>query len=66
VMGLALHLSIFDFAGTAGPDVPPAFLTPISDLHAQLLKVDGGEIVAIEEVVRRVPYGQSSPWDPPP
>jgi hypothetical protein len=64
--GLALDLSIFDFAGKAGPDVPPAFLTPITDLHARLFKVDGGEIVAIEDLVRRVPYGQSSPWDPPP
>ena len=42
--------------------VPEAFLTPWTDYHARLFKVENGVIVHIEELVRRVPYGQASIW----
>ena len=60
-----LEVVLYDYAGIAGPDVPAAFLTPSTDIHARLLKIERGEITALEDVVRRVPYGQSSPWGPP-
>jgi hypothetical protein len=72
--GLVLDLALFDIAGTSEPievqgvgkvAVPAAFLTPSTDLHAQLFSIDAGQIQAIEDIVRRVPYGQSGPWDPP-
>jgi hypothetical protein len=42
--------------------VPEAFLTPWTDYHARLFNVENGVIVHIEELVRRVPYGQNSVW----
>jgi hypothetical protein len=60
-LGLVLNLAFVDIAGTV--TTPAAFRTPSTDLHAQLIKVDGGEILMIEDIVRRVPYGLRSPWD---
>jgi hypothetical protein len=60
-LGLVLDLAIVDIAGTA--TTPAAFRTPSTDLHAQLFKIDAGEILMIEDIVRRVPFGLRSPWD---
>lgn len=60
-LGLVLNLASVDIAGTA--PTPPAFRTPSTDLHAQLFKVDGAEILIVEDIVRRVPFGLRSPWD---
>lgn len=40
--------------------VPEPFLTPWTDYHVRLFKVENDVIVHIEELVRRVPYGQNS------
>ncbi len=72
--GLVLDLALFDHAGSTEPvdirgvggiAVAESFRSPSTDLHAQLFKIDAGQIAAIEDLVRRVPYGQSSPWDTP-
>ena len=69
--GLALALTIFDnkaasrtvnLDGAGTVAVPGSFLIPWTDLHAQLYKVEGGKIAHLEDLVRRVPYGQRSGW----
>ncbi len=69
--GLALDLCIFDnaaaatavnLAGVGEAKVPRSFLTPWTDLHAALYKVEDGKIAHIEDLNRRVPYGQKSGW----
>jgi len=42
--------------------VPDTFLAPWTDLHVQLFKISSGKISYIEDLVRRVPYGQGSGW----
>lgn len=70
--GLVLDLAVLDNPGItksvaiAGPGdiaLPASLRTPWTDLHAQLFKVESGKITHIEDLVRRVPYGQKSPWD---
>lgn len=69
--GLVLDLSLVSNsarnknvnAGGAGKvPVPDTFLAPWTDLHAQLFKIVSGKITYIEDLVRRVPYGQKSGW----
>lgn len=73
-LGLVLHLALLDHPA----DVPTvkvegvgevarahSFGAPSTDLHAQLFKVEDGAIRQIEGLVRRLPYGASSPWDAP-
>jgi hypothetical protein len=72
--GLVLDLALLDHAADR-PSVPVAgvgsigratsFAAPNTDLVPQLFKIDGGWITHIEGLVRRVPYGQTGPWDPP-
>jgi hypothetical protein len=70
--GLVLDLALFDYPGAmrsvmidgVGTVAAAAsFAAPATDIQAQLFKLEGGKIVRIEAAVRRVPYGQSSPWD---
>lgn len=65
--GLAMDLTVYDNSaastkvhmGNAGEvDVPKSFLISWTDLHAQLYKVVDGKIAHMEDIVRRVPYGQ--------
>ena len=65
--GLAMDLAIFDNHSASktvdlpeigSVTVPRSFLIPWTDLHAQLFKVEGGKIAHIEDLVRRVTYGQ--------
>jgi hypothetical protein len=72
--GLVFDLALFDHAAPIAPvsvkgagdiAVAASFREPSTDIHAQLFKIDGGRIVAIEDIVRRVAYGQASPWDKP-
>jgi hypothetical protein len=69
--GLALDLTVFDnaaaattinLAGAGSVAVPRSFQTPWTDLHAQLYKVENGRIAHLEDLVRRVPYGQKTGW----
>lgn len=69
--GLVLDLALIDNgAATTSLEVPgagrlklPSSCTaPWTDLHAALFKIDGGKIAFIEDLVRRVPYGQGSGW----
>ena len=69
--GLALDLTVFDnaaaattinLAGAGNVTVPKSFQTPWTDLHAQLYKVENGKIAHLEDLVRRVPYGQKTGW----
>jgi len=69
--GLALDLTAFDnaaaattinLAGAGSIAVPKSFQTPWTDLHAQLYKVENGKIAHLEDLVRRVPYGQKTGW----
>lgn len=69
--GLVLDLALLDNPAAATTlEVPnvgrlklPAFCTtPWTDLHAALFKIDGNRIAHIEDLVRRVPYGQESGW----
>jgi len=60
--GLALEVVLRDNPATTR-SAPSEFLAPWSDLHAQLFKVDAGRITHLEELVRRLPYGQGSGWD---
>lgn len=69
--GLALDLCVFDNAaasttvnlnGVGETRVPRSFLTPWTDLHAALYKIEDGRIAHIEDLVRRVPYGQKTRW----
>lgn len=71
--GLVLNLTLLNNAarnktvnvkGAGKIPVPDTFLAPWTDLHAQLFKVDSGRITHIEDLVRRVPYGQGSGWNP--
>ena len=71
-LGLTLDLALLDNPGTAksvtvadvGDILLPASLrAPWTDLHAQLFKFEGGKISRIEDLVRRVPYGQKSGWE---
>ena len=48
--------------GAGEIQVPDTFLAPWTDLHAQLFKISSGRITYIEDLVRRVPYGQGSGW----
>ena len=60
--GLALELVLRDNPATRGK-APAEFIAPWTDLHAQLFKVEGGQIAHVEELVRRLPYGQGSGWE---
>ena len=69
--GLALDITVFDngaastsvtLAGVGNVAVPRSFRTPWTDLHAQLYKIEQGKIAHMEDLVRRVPYGQRSGW----
>ena len=71
--GLVLDLAFMDnpattktvnVGGVGTVTVPRLFLAPWTDLHAQLFKIESGVISHIEGVVRRVPYGQMSAWEP--
>jgi hypothetical protein len=65
--GLALDLTVFDnnaastmvnLEGEGAVTVPTSFLISWTDLHAQLYKVERGKIAHMEDIVRRVTYGQ--------
>lgn len=65
--GLALDLTVFDnnaasttvtLDGVGKIAVPKSFLISWTDLHAQLYKVENGKIAHMEDIVRRVTYGQ--------
>jgi hypothetical protein len=60
--GLALDLVLRDNAALSR-SAPPEFRAPWTDLEVQLLKVESGEIVHVEELHRRLPYGQASGWE---
>jgi hypothetical protein len=60
--GLALEVVLRDNPATTR-GAPSEFLAPWTDLHAQLFKVDAGEITHLEELVRRLPYGHGSGWE---
>jgi hypothetical protein len=69
--GLVLDLALLDNPGSATEvelprvgslKVPDSCLAPWTDLHAQLFKIEAGRISHIEDLVRRVPYGQGSGW----
>ncbi|MFO1400336.1 MAG: hypothetical protein U1F06_07865 [Steroidobacteraceae bacterium] len=69
--GLVLDLATLDnpattraveIPGTGRVQVPASCLAPWTDLHAQLFRIDGGRIRHIEDLVRRVPYGQGTGW----
>lgn len=69
--GLVLDLALLsnsarnktvDVKGAGSVPVPDTFLAPWTDLHAQLFKITSGKITHIEDLVRRVPYGQHSGW----
>jgi hypothetical protein len=57
--GAALHVDIPQIGRVKVPD---SCLAPWTDLHAQLFRIDAGRISHIEDLVRRVPYGQGSGW----
>ena len=57
----ATHKSV-NVAGVGEIAVPQSCLAPWTDMHAQLFKISGGNITYIEDLVRRLPYGQSSGW----
>ncbi len=70
--GLVLDLAVIDnpatvktvnVAGVGEVSAPSTFLAPWTDLHAQLFKIESGAISHIEDLVRRVPYGQMSGWE---
>ena len=69
--GLVLDLALLDNPGSSTEvelprvgslKVPDSCLVPWTDLHAQLFKIEDGRISHIEDLVRRVPYGQRSGW----
>lgn len=69
--GLVLDLTLLDnparkshveVHGVGEIAVPASFLAPWTDMHAQLFKVNSGNITYIEDLVRRLPYGQASGW----
>ena len=69
--GLVLDLALLDnpatnkkvkVAGVGEVAVPDSCLAPWTDMHAQLFKITSGRITHIEDLVRRLPYGQSSGW----
>lgn len=69
--GLVLHLALLSNSavnktvnvnGAGSVPVPDTFQAPWTDLHAQLFKISSGKITYIEDLVRRVPYGQDSGW----
>ena len=69
--GLVLNLALLNNSarnktvavkGAGSVPVPDTFLAPWTDLHAQLFKITSGKITHIEDLVRRVPYGQGSGW----
>jgi hypothetical protein len=69
--GLVLDLAALDNPGSTlhvdmprigRVKVPDSCLAPWTDLHAQLFRIDAGQISHIEDLVRRVPYGQGSGW----
>ena len=69
--GLVLDLALLDNQGAAATieingagrlTVPGSCRSPWTDMHAQLFKIDDSRIVHIEDLVRRVPYGQGSGW----
>ena len=69
--GLVLNLALLsnsarnktvNVSGVGSVPVPDTFLAPWTDLHAQLFKISSGRITYIEDLVRRVPYGQGSGW----
>ena len=69
--GLVLDLATLDnpattraveIPGAGRVQVPASCLAPWTDLHAQLFRIDGGRIRHIEDLVRRVPYGQGTGW----
>lgn len=69
--GLVLDLALLDnpatnkkikVAGVGEVAVPDSCLVPWTDMHAQLFKITSGRITHIEDLVRRLPYGQSSGW----
>jgi hypothetical protein len=70
--GLVLDLALLDnpgnvrsveVAGVGEATVPRPFLSPWTDMHAQLFKIESGKIAYVEGIVRRVPYGQKSGWN---
>jgi hypothetical protein len=70
--GLVLDLALIDnpattktvdVVGVGKVTAPGLFLAPWTDLHAQLFKIESGDISHIEGLVRRVPYGQMSGWE---
>lgn len=69
--GLVLDLALLDnpataktidISGVGTVAAPRLFLSPWTDMHAQLFKIEAGAISHIEGLVRRVPYGQGSGW----
>jgi hypothetical protein len=69
--GLVLGIVVFDqpgarrrfeFAGVGSFELPPPARQPTSTLIAELFKVVGGEIRAIEVVLNWFPYGIGSGW----
>jgi len=69
--GLVLDLALLDnparnthikVAGVGEIAVPASCLAPWTDMHAQLFKISSGKITYIEDLVRRLPYGQASGW----
>ena len=68
--GLALGLALFDNTGVGSFAAPTGIggradplSAPWTDLTARLLRMEGGDVAALEELVVRVPYGQTSGWE---
>lgn len=60
--GLALEVVLRDNPATQRT-APAEFLAPWTDLQAQLFKVSNGRVAHLEQLVRRMPFGQGSGWD---
>ena len=69
--GLVLDMALLDNAarnrtvkldGVGELTLPASCLAPWTDMHAQLFKITAGRISYIEDLVRRLPYGQGSGW----
>ena len=70
--GLVLDLALLDnparnkrvkVEGMGEVAVPDSCRAPWTDMHAQLFKIAAGRITYIEDLVRRLPYGQSHGWE---
>jgi hypothetical protein len=49
-------------AALPGSKIFPNLQVPTSDLHAQLIRIEGGRIAYIETISRGAPYGLSTGW----